>query len=112
MRAAGWRTFAGDRKESDAGEDRPRLSEVRFRRLLTAGPGEEQVSAFVRLIALLDGAIDVGSLAADFLDWNHPTLGERVRRHWAEDYYAARTFGAANGGVPSEPPTPTIEDDA
>ncbi|HEX6630955.1 MAG TPA: hypothetical protein VF048_07685, partial [Gemmatimonadaceae bacterium] len=32
MRAAGWKSFAGDRKESEAGEDRPLLSEARFRR--------------------------------------------------------------------------------
>lgn len=92
MRAAGWKTFAGDRRESEAGEDRPLLSEARFRRLLTTGPDEEQVAAFARLIAILDGRIDVAVLAADFIDWNHPWKGERVRKRWAEDYFAARVF--------------------
>lgn len=55
MRAAGWKRFAGTRKESDAGEDRPVLAEARFRRLLQTGDGEEKVVAFTRLIALLDG---------------------------------------------------------
>lgn len=90
MRVAGWKKAAGDRRESDAGEDRPLLSGARFRRLLTTGPGEEQVAAFVRLIAILDGKVDVAALSRDFLDWSHPWRGERVRRRWAEDYFAAR----------------------
>lgn len=110
MRAAGWKTFAGDRTESEAGDDRPRLSEARFRRLLTTGPGEEQVAAFVRLIALLDGTANVAALGADFLDWSHPWRGERVRKRWAEDYFAART----SRHTISSPLTtlPTAEDDA
>lgn len=91
MRAAGWKTFAGDRSEADAGEDRPLLSEVRFRRLLTTGPGEEQVAAFVRLVALLDGAANVAALADAFLKWEHPYFGEQVRKDWATDYFAARS---------------------
>src|SRR5690606_24187699 len=44
MRAAGWKRPAGMRRESDAGEDRPRLAEARFRRLLQTGDGEEKVA--------------------------------------------------------------------
>ncbi len=113
MRAAGWKSFAADRKESDAGEDRPLLSEARFRRLLTTGPDEEQVAAFVRLIAILDGRIDVAALATDFLDWNHPWKGERVRKRWAEDYFAARVFATdtdtTNTSI-SNSPSPSSED--
>lgn len=115
MRAAGWKSFAGERKESDAGEDRPLLSEARFRRLLTTGPDEEQVAAFVRLIAILDGRIDVSALASDFLNWNHPWRGERVRKRWAEDYFAARLFttdAGTNDTSTSNTPSPTVEDDA
>jgi CRISPR type I-E-associated protein CasB/Cse2 len=90
MRVAGWKKAPGDRKESDAGEDRPLLSGARFRRLLATGPDEEQVAAFVRLIAILDGKVDVTALSRDFLNWSHPWKGERVRRQWAEDYFAAR----------------------
>lgn len=84
MRAAGWKTFPGDRRESEAGDDRPRLSEVRFRRLLEAAPGEELVVAFSRLVILLDRAVSVTALAEDFLSW-----GDRTKRRWAFDYYAA-----------------------
>jgi CRISPR type I-E-associated protein CasB/Cse2 len=89
MRAAGWKHFAGTRRESDAGEDRPRLSEARFRRLLLTGDGEEKVSAFIRLTALLDDAVKVDDLARDFMRWNHPEQGDRVRERWAFLYYAA-----------------------
>ncbi|HEU4629331.1 MAG TPA: type I-E CRISPR-associated protein Cse2/CasB [Gemmatimonadaceae bacterium] len=110
MRAAGWKSFAGDRKESEAGEDRPLLSEARFRRLLTTGPGEEQVVAFVRLVAILDGAVDVAALGADFLDWEHPWRGERVRKRWAEDYFAARTAGATSDPSPTTDSIPAEAD--
>jgi CRISPR system Cascade subunit CasB len=111
MRAAGWKTFAGDRTESDGAEDRPLLSEVRFRRLLTTGPGEEQVAAFVRLIAILDHEADVAALGSDFLEWSHPWRGDRVRKRWAEDYFAARSPSLATSLFDS-PASPTAEDDA
>lgn len=113
MRAAGWRTFAGDRKESEAGEDRPILSEARFRRLLTTGSGEEQVTAFVRLVDVLGGAVDVAALAADFLRWNHPWRGDQVRKRWAVDYYAARVFNQKTDGTAASIgniPSPTESD--
>lgn len=97
MRAAGWKRFAGNRKESEAGDDRPRLAEARFRRLLETGDGEEKVAAFVRLVALLGGTVNVEHLANDFLAWSHPEYGDRVRERWAFFYYAA---GEA---APSEP---------
>jgi CRISPR system Cascade subunit CasB len=89
MQQAGWRRFAGDRRESDAGDDRPTLSGVRFRRLLTTEGGERLVAAFTRLVRQLDGIVNVGELASDFLDWTHPTRGDRIRRKWAFDYFAA-----------------------
>jgi CRISPR system Cascade subunit CasB len=103
MQVAGWKRFPNDRRESDAGEDRPELSEARFRRLIETGDGEEQVAAFVRLIRLLNGEMNVSAIATDFLDWTHPVRGDRVRRRWAFDYYAA---GIA---APADPPV--SEDD-
>jgi CRISPR type I-E-associated protein CasB/Cse2 len=91
MRAAGWKRFAGSQRESDAGEDRPLLSGTRFRRLLLTGDGEEKVSAFTRLIALLGGRVRVDDLARDFMRWNHPEHGDHVRERWAFLYYAAGT---------------------
>lgn len=98
MRAAGWKSFPGERKDSDAGEDRPRLSEARFRRLLGTARGEEQVDAFTRLIALLGGAVNVSALAEDFWYW-----GDRTKRRWAFDYYAA--------GIAAPTDTATIFED-
>jgi CRISPR type I-E-associated protein CasB/Cse2 len=89
MHAAGWKHFAGDRKEADAEKDRPKLSEARFRRLLETGGGEERVISFVRLVRLLDHTINVRNLAEDFLALNHPRKRDRVREQWAFDYYAA-----------------------
>lgn len=106
MRAAGWKSFPGDRKESEAGGDRPRLAEARFRRLLQSDGGDELVTSFTRLIALLGDAADVGQIARDFLDWSHPARGDAVRRRWAVDYYAA-----AWPAAPDES-TPTKESDA
>lgn len=89
MRAAGWKTFPGDRKESDAGSDRPLLSQVRFRRLLTTEPGEPLVAACIRLVRQLDNTVNVADLSNDFLGWSNPERQVRVRNKWAYDYYAA-----------------------
>ena len=110
MRAAGWKTYAGTRRESDVGAaERPRLSEARFRRLLQTGGGEERVAAFVRLVALLGDSAHVPTLAEDFLAWMHPEHGDRVREHWAFLYYHA-----ADAAPPqrSEEPLPTDDEDA
>lgn len=106
MRAAGWKRFAGERRESDAGADRPILSEARFKRLLQTGEGEEKVGAFSRLIALLDGIVKVDDLAADYLSWNHPVWGDKVRERWAFLYYAA------GDAAPPLPPIPPEDDEA
>ena len=86
MRAAGWKWFPADRKESDAGDERPRLAESRFHRLLQAENGEERVAAFTRLIALLGGKTDIGRIAEDFWRWD-----DRTRQRWAFEYFAAAT---------------------
>ena len=111
MRAAGWKSFAGDRKESEAGDDRPRLAEGRFRRLLQTGAGEEQVAAFVRLVELLGATANVRALAPDFLDWSHPERGPEVRRRWAFDYYAASSAAPPDRSSAADT-VPTDEDDA
>jgi CRISPR type I-E-associated protein CasB/Cse2 len=97
MRTLGWKHFPGGRREGGGGEDRPKLAEARFRRLLKSGTGEERVAGFVRLVALLGRKTKVDDLARDFLDWNHPTYGPRVRERWAFLYYAA---GEAAPAIP------------
>ena len=84
MRAVGWGGVPGDRKESDAGDKRPKLAEARFRRLLQVERGEEQVSAFARLIAQMGDKVNVTTLARDFLRWDDAT-----KERWAFEYYAA-----------------------
>lgn len=107
MRSAGWRRFPGEAKESDAGADAPKLSELRFRRLLQTERGEEQVTAFVRLVQLLGGKIDVARLADDFVFWN-----DRVKREWAFDYYAAGIAMPHNSlGEADETPADSTEED-
>ena len=97
MRAAGWKSFPGENTKQDP----PTLSDARFKRLLETGEGEEKVMAFVRLVALLGGTVNVAQLASDFLTWNHPEYGDRVRERWAFEYLAA---GSA------APPPPPIDD--
>jgi CRISPR type I-E-associated protein CasB/Cse2 len=97
MQAAGWKSFPGDRRESEAGDDRPVLSEVRFRRFLQVEDGEEQIDAFIRLIKLLGRTASIPAVARDFLYWN-----DRTKQTWAFHYYAA--------GV-AAPSNPTISDE-
>lgn len=107
MRAAGWKGFPGDKKESEAGDQRPVLSEARFRRLLETGEGEEKVLAFTRLVTILGGMINVEQLASDFITWNHPEYGDRVRERWVFEYLDA-------GNAAPEPPpidSPNTEND-
>jgi CRISPR type I-E-associated protein CasB/Cse2 len=110
MQAAGWKKFAGDKRESEAGDDRPRLSEARFRRLYETGDGEEKVAAFTRLVALMDGVVKVDALANDFLLWNHPDVGDRVRERWAFDYYHAWT-AAPTTPITDPDSDPTTDDE-
>lgn len=106
MDAAGWQQFPSN-PDSMTPDQRPRLAEARFKRLLAASDGEEKVDAFVRLIALLGGTINVEQLAKDFLDWNHPDRGPRVRERWAFHY-----FGAAAAAPSSDSTTDTEGDRA
>jgi CRISPR system Cascade subunit CasB len=93
MRSAGWGSFPGERREVDADPAaRPRLSEVRFRRLLQADGGEEQVVMFTRLIRLIGGEVNVAALARDYLAWHW----DSTRHRWAFEYYAAGVAAPAS----------------
>lgn len=109
MRAAGWKRFPYETTESEAGADRPLLSDARFKRLLETGEGEEKVLAFTRLVALLGGTVNVPQLANDFLVWNHPEHGDRVRERWAFEYLHA---GSAAPDLPAIDSDTDAEDDA
>lgn len=85
MRAAGWKRFPNEGVRGASSGDQPRLADARFRRLLEAKRGEELVTAFVRLVALLGGTVKVSDLSDAFIKWER----DEVRRRWAFDYYAA-----------------------
>jgi len=89
MQQLGWRHFPGAQSEADAGEARPVLAEVRFRRVLLTQPGEDMVSTLVRLIRQLDGTVNVESLARDMLDWYTDHRRDEVKQRWSFDYFAA-----------------------
>jgi CRISPR system Cascade subunit CasB len=64
--------------------DSAKMSPLRFRRLLACREEEELAREMRRLVALADGKINVGDLAASLFFW-----GEKVRQRWAFEYYAA-----------------------
>lgn len=103
MRIAGFPKFVNPMRAPDSEDSQPVLSEVRFRRLLRTGDGEEKVAAFTRLVRLLESKVPVDSLAHGFSYWNHPRFGDAVRERWAFDYYAA-------GSSAPHSTTPELED--
>lgn len=71
-------------------EERPKLSELRFRRLLA----EESYEAFfhaVRRVVCLRGqeGVSVARLAVDLLEWSRQReqASSRMKFEWAKDYY-------------------------
>lgn len=62
--------------------DKPCVSEARFKRTLRAQDREELANDLVRLLPMLENRADPVRLAADIWLW-----GDRVRRAWANDYY-------------------------
>lgn len=62
----------------------PILSELRFRRLLQCQSQEELFLALLRVIRLLEGKVNIYSLADSVYWW-----GDKVRRDWAYAYYGA-----------------------
>jgi CRISPR system Cascade subunit CasB len=65
-------------------EDSAKMSVLRFRRLLSARDEAELAQQMRRLVALADGRVNVGDLAASLLFW-----GDKVRQRWTFEYYAA-----------------------
>jgi CRISPR system Cascade subunit CasB len=77
--------------------DRPLMSPLRFKRLLTATEDQDMLIAFRRAVALAGGRnIDVGDVAASLLDWS-----ERRRMRWAFDYYGAGIAAPKQDGTAS-----------
>ena len=62
--------------------DKAKVSGLRFRRLLAVEQREELYPLMIRLIRLLDGRVNLMSLANAVYWWN-----EKVRKDWAYAYY-------------------------
>lgn len=65
------------------GSESARVSGLRFRRLLAVTEREELYPMLVRIIHLLDGRVNLTSLANAVYWWS-----ENTRKHWAYEYYA------------------------
>lgn len=83
---------------------RPRLSPLRFQRLMLAADDEERLTLFRRSVHLAEGRINVRGLAEALLGWT-----EDRRRRWIFHYYAA---GAAAPESGPEDNTATVIEDA
>lgn len=86
-------SFASQLKGHD---ERPLMSEMRFKQLLKSRTPEEFYRRLLRAIRLLDGKVNLLSLTADILQWYREFyLGpernpvNRLAVKWARDYYAA-----------------------
>jgi len=66
------------------GTERPRVSGLRFRRILVLDNRDDLLMSLVRVVRLLDGAAPVAGLANDIYFW-----GDAVKERWAYEYYAA-----------------------
>jgi CRISPR system Cascade subunit CasB len=71
------------------GDDRRVLQPLRLRRLLAAKSPTECLTAFRRLVALLDHTANVADLAKCLFDWPDESRGDTRRTLFAFDYYGA-----------------------
>lgn len=65
------------------GSSNARVSDLRFRRLLKTREPDQLLHAIPRIIALLDGIVDVADVAKQLYLWDYSS----TRRRWALEYY-------------------------
>jgi CRISPR system Cascade subunit CasB len=88
----------------------PRMSELRFRRMLAAAEPEDLLRQWRRAVHLVRRKAHVASLADDLYAWlkeldNPEAYADRsVRFHWAYDYYQQ-----PRGMEPDGDPSPALE---
>ena len=70
-----------------AGGTRPRVSGLRFRRLLQIREREALYVPLLRVLRQLEGAAPLPQLARDIHVWSDTEWGDRLRREWATAYY-------------------------
>ncbi|MDB5969445.1 MAG: hypothetical protein JWQ90_1895 [Hydrocarboniphaga sp.] len=83
----GERSLPAQLAQSKEGADRPRLSELRFQRLLAA-QGAELHQELRRALQLLDKTANALWLAEAVCDWDNELFGTALRRRWAYQYYS------------------------
>lgn len=69
---------------AEEGGDKPRISELRFKRLLRIDNPTDLADVLVRLLPLLENRANPLALARDILYWN-----DNTRKRWANDYFQA-----------------------
>lgn len=79
---AGDKNIAAQMATSSGAGEKPAVSGLRFRRLLSTDERSDLFRSLVRVIRLLNGRVNLLSLADSVYWWN-----ERTRRRWAHDYY-------------------------
>lgn len=71
------------------GEDQPRMSDLRMRRLCAARDGAEAMRGFREAVLLLGGAAPIPDLAESILDWLDDDRRDQRRTRWLFDYHGA-----------------------
>lgn len=69
-----------------------RLKPLRFRRLMAARTPDELLTAFRRVISILDRKANVKDLSRLILGWTDDEAGDRLRTRFAFDYYDAGAY--------------------
>ena len=77
--------------------DNPRLSHLRFQRILRAGDDWTLATRLRRALPLVGRTANVGRLGADLLDW-----GENTRNRWCFDYFGASPPGQEDAPTVSQ----------
>lgn len=89
-------TFAAQLAAPKEGGDKPRMSELRFQQLQKSHDPSEFFRRLLRAVRILDGNVNILSLANDVLHWMYEYRQgvdrqpqERLAFCWASDYYRA-----------------------
>lgn len=94
-----------------AGEERPKMSELRFKALQRSGAMVELFRHWRRAVQLADAGTDVARLADDLLAWqadlSQPLhrASDGIKFYWACDYYLTARQQVAAAGVESNKET-------
>lgn len=87
-------SFASQLATPKDGGDKPRMSELRFQQLQKSRDPSEFFRRMLRAVRMLDGNVNILSLAEDMLHWMHEYRKgldrkpqDRLAFCWANDYY-------------------------